>query len=173
MFAMAATAPPRVPEHVIDRALTEAGFGDAFAEPPKPKVWAGVLGEVPPFSQLAIRDLCRIAEAAKVVRAPAGRPIVRESFTAEGFYVLLTGSATVHRPGGQPVQLSRGDFFGELGLIDAAPRTATVVADTDLWLVKLPRDRFFELIDRRPTIARGLLEELARRIRRLESERSS
>jgi CRP/FNR family transcriptional regulator, cyclic AMP receptor protein len=159
----------RVRGDLLHQALAESGFADAHLAKAKPQVWAGILAEVPLFSRLHRRDLRRIAEAAQVARVSGGQVMVREGFSAEAFYVLLTGTATVRRPDGGEVTLGRGDFFGELGLLDAAPRTASVVASTDLWVMKLPRRSFFELIDREPGIARGLLETLASRLRRHET----
>jgi hypothetical protein len=131
---------------VLQEALAEAGFVNPHLGAARPKTWAPLLGRVPLF-------------------------IVREAFSAEAFYILLTGKATVLRCGAADVGLSRGDFFGELALLDQAERTASVVADTDLWTARIPRESFFDLLDHQPTIARGLLVALAERVRRLESER--
>lgn len=137
----------------------------------RPESWAHLLGNVSLFAHLGKRDLRRIARASKIARVSAGQVIVREGFTAEAFYILLTGTATVERGGGAPgIALSRGDFFGELGLLDGAARTATVIADTDLWAARLPRESFLRLIDRQPAIARGLLAAMAERLRRVEAE---
>ena len=99
----------------------------------------------------------------------AGQHIVREGFSAEAFYVLLTGSATVTRAGSEVGSLAEGDCFGELGLLDGEARTASVLADSDLWAVKIPRQSFLDLVDHHPTIARGLLAALAERLRVAEA----
>jgi CRP/FNR family transcriptional regulator, cyclic AMP receptor protein len=134
-----------------------------------PKTWARLLGEARLFAHLGKRDLRRIARAAKVVQVPAGQHIVREGFSAEAFYILLTGSATVTCAGSEVARVDRGDCFGELGLLDGKARTASVVADADLWVVKLPRQTFLDLVDHRPSIARGLLAALAERLRAAEA----
>lgn len=126
----------------------------------------------PLFADLGKRDLGTIARAAKVARVPAGQMIVREGFSAEAFCVLLTGRATVHRDGIDIATLSRGDFLGELGLLDGTPRTASVVASTSLWAVRLPRERFLALLDDEPSITRGILATLAERLRRLKYKRA-
>jgi CRP-like cAMP-binding protein len=156
---------------VLHEALAEAGFVNPHSGAARPKTWAPLLGRVPLFAQLRKRDLRRIAGVAKIAHVSAGQFIVREAFSAEAFYILLTGKATVLRCGAADVGLSRGDFFGELALLDQAERTASVVADTDLWAARIPRESFFDLLDHQPTIARGLLVALAERVRRLESER--
>lgn len=155
---------------ILYRALEEEGFADAHLGKANPRLLAGILAEVPLFSRLSSRHLRRTAACAQVARVSGGQAIVREGFSAEGFYVLLTGSATVSREGRRLRTLQRGDFFGELGLLDGAPRTATVTAEADGWVMKLSRQAFVEMLDREPAIARRLLETLADRTRRLAHE---
>ena len=149
-------------------APAEAGVSNPNPGIAKPEPWAHLLKSVPLFSSLGKRDLRRIAAASKITRVSAGQLIVREGFNAEAFYILLTGNATVQRPGAEDIGVSPGEFFGELGLLDGSPRTANVVAETDLWAVELPRQNFLDLVDHHPSIAHGLLQAMAGRLRRLE-----
>jgi CRP/FNR family cyclic AMP-dependent transcriptional regulator len=150
------------------RAVAEDDLKDAHLADMAPEALAPMLAEVPLFSSLSRRERVRIAKAAKVTRVPAGQHICREGFTAEAFYILLTGTAIVASSHGTHSTLRRGDFFGELGLVDGRPRTANVIAETDLWVARLPKDRFATLVDHDPAIARGIMEVLVTRIRRLE-----
>ena len=126
------------------------------------------LASVPLFAGLGKRQLRKVAGTATVTHVPAGQHVVREGFTAEAFYVILEGEARVT---GTPVQarLGAGDFCGELGLLDGSPRSAGVLAETDIAAVKLPRKEFLDLVDRHAEIARVLLADLAARVRRLEA----
>ncbi len=126
------------------------------------------LGGVPLFAGLGKRDLRRIAGASTIAHVPAGHHIVREGFSAEAFYVILEGVAGVTGPAAT-THLRPGDFCGELGLLDGSPRSASVLAETEVVAVRLPRREFLELVDRRPEIARTLLADLAARVRRLEA----
>jgi CRP-like cAMP-binding protein len=162
----------QVRDRILHEALAEAGFANAHLGVAKPATWVHLLGTVPLFAQLRKRDLRSIAGLGKLAHVSAGQFIVREGFSAEAFYVILTGTATVHRGGAPDIRLSRGDFFGELGLLDGKARTASVVAVTDVWAARLPRDSFLELVDRQPSIARGLLAAMAERLRRVEAERA-
>ena len=135
----------------------------------EPEVWAPMLAEIALFAGLDRPSLRRIAAVGQVARVSAGQVIVREGTSSQGLYVLLTGKATVQSSDGREVTLGRGDYFGELGLLDAAPRTASVTADADLWVMKLPRRKFLELMETDPGIARGLLETVASRMRRSEA----
>jgi CRP/FNR family cyclic AMP-dependent transcriptional regulator len=125
------------------------------------------LASVPLFAGLAKRELKKVAGAATVAHVPAGQHVVREGFTAEAFYVILEGEA---RATGTPVRshLGAGDFCGEMGLLDGSTRSASILAETDVTAVKLPRKEFLDLVDRHSEIARALLSDLAARVRRLE-----
>jgi voltage-gated potassium channel len=160
----------RIRGQALSQAVAEAGFKDTHLAEARPETWAPILAEVPLFQRLGGRAHVRIAKRAKIANVSAGQRICREGFSAEAFYILLTGRAVVERAGHEPVTLTRGDFFGELGLIDGAPRTANVTAETDLWAARLPKDAFAALIEDEPAIARGIMEALVARIRRLEAE---
>ena len=127
------------------------------------------LERVPLFAGLGKRHLRKIAGASTVAHVAAGQHIVREGFSAEAFYIVLEGEAVVT---GTPAisRLGAGDFCGELGLLDGSPRSASVIAETEVVAVRLPRKEFLDLVDHRPEIARALLADLATRVRRLETE---
>jgi MFS family permease len=90
----------------------------------------------------------------KVVEVPvnAGATIVRQGEAADRFYVIESGTFTVTQaptPGAEPVvlrHLGPDEVFGELGLLNQTPRTATVSADTDGRLLALERDDFLALV---------------------------
>jgi CRP-like cAMP-binding protein len=129
-----------------------------------------LLAEVPLFSKLGRRDLHRLAECSQIVRYAPGEPIVLEGFSAEAFFVLFTGQALVKRHDGREVLLGRGQFFGELGLIDGASRSASVVADGPVTAFKVRREGFLRLLDTQPSVGRGLVESLVERLREAEAE---
>lgn len=126
------------------------------------------LAGVPLFAGLGKRELRKVAGTATVAHVPAGQHIVREGFTAEAFYVILEGAA---RAAGTPeaTPLGPGDHCGELGLLDGSPRSASILAESDVAAVRLPRKEFLDLVDRHAEIARALLAELAARVRQLEA----
>jgi CRP/FNR family transcriptional regulator, cyclic AMP receptor protein len=126
------------------------------------------LASVPLFAGLGKRELRKVAGAATVTHVPAGQHVVREGFTAEAFYVILEGKA---RATATPVRshLGAGDFCGEMGLLDGSTRSASILAETDVTAVKLPRKEFLNLVDHHAEIARALLADLAARVRRLET----
>ena len=128
-----------------------------------------LLRQVPLFKRIGKRDLRSLARRCQVIRYGPGEPIVRARFSGEGFFVIAGGRACVQRPDGHRVTLAHGDFFGELSLIDGASRNATVVAETDLIVLKLTRQTFRHLLDAEPTVCRALVESLVERIREIEA----
>jgi len=76
--------------------------------------------------------------------------------------------AAVRTPVGAGSQQQPGDFFGEMSLVDGEPRSATIVATTDLRLLIVDRSHFWRLLDETPDLIRRILTILSRRVRRLE-----
>jgi CRP/FNR family transcriptional regulator, cyclic AMP receptor protein len=159
-----------MPKMTIGRAV-----GEAMAEvAPRPTPGLGrggiaLLKSVPLFSQLSQRDLRRLASHAEEVRYGPQRTIVSRGSRGDSFFVIADGTATVRRGTRKIGALGPGDFFGEMALLDGRPRSATVVADTPMRAVRITRTGFNKALDTNPSIARGILAELAGRIRRLES----
>ncbi len=83
-------------------------------------------------------------------------------------FVVLSGGALVTRGGRTVARLVPGDFFGELSALDGGPRTASIVADTPMELLRLFRHTLRRVVEQEPALAMGLLEGLARRLRQVQ-----
>jgi CRP/FNR family cyclic AMP-dependent transcriptional regulator len=128
------------------------------------------LGQVPIFARLSDGQLARLALRTTVRTFPPGTVIVREGDTSMSLYVILSGDVRVDRsrPEGGVVAvaaLGPRDAFGEMGLIDDAPRSATVSAETETTCALLAKWDFQNEIREDPEIAVALLPVLAERIR--------
>jgi CRP-like cAMP-binding protein len=135
-----------------------------------PRIWAEVLASIPLFAGVPARHVRRIASLGIVVRFDAKAPIVAAGDPGEALYIILSGRATVHRGRGRArVALGPGAYFGEMALIDGAPRSATVVAETETLCLLLDRRPFMKILRDEPTVALTLLRALAGRVRGLES----
>jgi CRP-like cAMP-binding protein len=133
--------------------------------------WADVLGEIPLFAGLSKRQLNRIAGLAKTRRYARYTTIVRAGERGEAFYIILDGTVLVKPAGKRNVRLKAGDSFGEMALLDGAPRTANVEAETEVFVMMLGRSGFRKTLELEPKIAIALLSTLAQRLR--ASERSA
>ena len=128
------------------------------------------LQQVPMFSALSKRDLQLLARRAEDVRVPAGKVLVNEGETGHEFFVILDGTARVTRRGKRVATLGPGSAFGELALLDKAPRNATVIAETPMELVVLGQREFAGIIDEVPGFARKLLAGMASRLREADAK---
>jgi len=157
------------------------GLPKAFAETPgaarraaeqsgrvSGKLWADVLRAVPLFEGVSDRHLRKIAALGTVTAYEPGTTVVRKGDAGDACFVVLEGRALVVTGRGRPgVPLQPGAIFGELALLDGTPRSATVVADTELRLFRLGRTQFTKTLRAEPAIALALLRSLAARVRAL------
>jgi CRP/FNR family cyclic AMP-dependent transcriptional regulator len=127
-----------------------------------------LLKDVPLFEGLSDRDLRSIAQSGKEVEHATGEAIVREGKTAVGFHLILEGTAKVVAGNRTRARLARGEFFGEMSLLDGEPRSATVVAETPVKTFSLASWNFNRFLRTHPSIALKLLVVLSQRIRELE-----
>ena len=128
--------------------------------------WAEVLAGLPLFARVSKRRLRKIASLAQIQRFSPGDIVVQFGEPADAFYLILAGRAKV--VGKSRRTLGIGDYFGEMGLIDGEPRSATIAAGAELETMKLARRPFLKLLEQEPQIAMSIMAELAGRIRSLE-----
>ena len=127
---------------------------------------AEVLAGLPLFARVSKRRLRKIASLAQIQRFSPGDIVVQFGEPADAFYLILAGRAKV--VGKSRRTLGIGDYFGEMGLIDGEPRSATIAAGAELETMKLARRPFLKLLEQEPQIAMSIMAELAGRIRSLE-----
>jgi CRP/FNR family transcriptional regulator, cyclic AMP receptor protein len=131
--------------------------------------WADVLARLPLFDGIGRRDLRRIAGESEFAEFAPGETVVATRAPSDYFYVVLSGKAeAIARPASRTLEL--GDYFGEMGMLDGEPRSASIVATSDLHVMRLPRRAFNAALQRHPTIARRFLTELGTRVRTLEHQ---
>jgi CRP/FNR family cyclic AMP-dependent transcriptional regulator len=127
------------------------------------------LAQVPLFSTCSRKDLQKLGKASDEIAVKAGKVLVEEGKPGHEFFLIEDGTAEVRRNNRKVARLGRGQFFGELSLLDRGPRSATVVADTDMTLVVLGQREFLGVIDEVPAMAHKLLAALAGRLREADS----
>ncbi len=129
------------------------------------------LSVVPLFAACSKKELGLISRRAEQISIDPGRVITKEGAPGHEFFVILEGTATVSRGGRKIATLGAGDYFGELALLDRAPRNATVTATTELEVVVLGQREFSGLLDEVPGLAHKLLIGMARRLREADAKR--
>ena len=136
------------------------------------RAWVDVLVDVPLLAGLSRRHLGKVAGLGRTKRFPARTSIVTAGTNADAFYVILDGRATV-RAGQRRIPLATGDYFGEMALLDGGVRSASVVADTEMLVMAIPRRGFLKLLESEPKIAISIMGTLAHRIRLMQATSSS
>jgi len=102
----------------------------------------------------------KLVELFKVREVQGGEVVIREGTPTDGLYLVMNGELTVNKGGGAVATLREGDIFGEMSLLSKKPATATVDAKRRSNVLRLPRERFEELIVTYPQVL-VLVSELA------------
>jgi CRP/FNR family transcriptional regulator, cyclic AMP receptor protein len=131
------------------------------------------LAKVQLFSACSRPDLERISALTNEIDVSAGTVLIREGDPGRECFVIENGTATVQLPEGEAKTMGPGEVFGELALLDQAPRSATVTAETEMRLLVLNAREFATLIDDHPSVRRNVLAAVANRIRDAESPQPS
>ena len=135
-----------------------------------------MLERTPIFSELTKRDLNALAQTARHRKYAAGEVIIKEGGDAVGCFIVASGEVEVVKGLDSPDQkevlatLGPGDFFGEMAIIDDAPRSATVRAIKETECIAITRWDFMAEVRTRPDIAIHMLPVLVKRVRAAEGE---
>lgn len=126
------------------------------------------LRKVPLFAKLKKRELERLGQLADEVEVGLDQVLAEQGRIGHEFFIVLDGHVSV-LDGRRPLaQLHRGDFFGEIALVDGRPRTATVRAEGITRLLVIGHREFHALMDEFPSVRDAVLTALAERLRRVE-----
>ena len=142
----------------------ETSFEDGIEDKEK------FLADVELFKHLDPETLRKLASRVHLVTLPAGH-VIRENEPTDGLYIIKSGIAKVTKPaagGDLEVDLAtllQGESFGEIGLIDGLPRSATVTAIEPMTCYYLPRPVFLTAVSENPEIALGMLPAMAAMVR--------
>ncbi|KAI8988738.1 cAMP dependent protein kinase regulatory subunit [Pilobolus umbonatus] len=117
----------------------------------KRKMHTQFLEYVPLFKSLELSEIHKIADALEPIRYRDGEIVLKQGDAGDNFYLIEDGEALFYKssPDGSQVlvnQLKKGDYFGELALLNDAPRAATVVSKGDLKCVTLGKAAFTRLL---------------------------
>jgi serine/threonine protein phosphatase PrpC len=146
------------------------------AEEPAILARIDILRKIPLFEHLTYREAHEVLAVANTRSFPLGALVVREGDPGGDLFVLLEGRVSVEQ-GGLPIAGVRaGGHFGEMGLVDAGPRSASVRALEPIRAMVIGRDAMLALMQREPTLAVKLLwafvQVLSQRLRATNTELS-
>ena len=152
-------------------ALPSAIMASAFVEQIKRRdfvVNAKLVMQVPLFANLGVLHLVEIASMLKPRTVPPLFTVVRKGDPADCMYFILSGELQVELSP-RPVRLSSGDFFGEIALLNRAPRSASVTAVTDTQLLVLEDLDFDKLMRLHPDMRAAIEARAAERVKAIRS----
>ena len=130
----------------------------------KPSERADLLSKVQFFDGFSSDDLRRVVELSDEVVVPAGIVVVDQGDPGTHCYVILEGIASVYVRGEHVASLGAGSMLGEMALVDHRPRTATVVGDTDLDLLRFDSSAFAKLLEEMPKASERVMTLLRTRM---------
>jgi len=120
-----------------------------------------LLARVPLFSGLTAKELADISNLATRLDLAAGRQLTREGTTGREFIIVLDGNVDVLIDGEVVASPEAGQCYGEIALLDDRPRTATVVARSDVTVDVIGRPEFAALLAAQPKIEERLRQVMA------------
>jgi Cyclic nucleotide-binding domain/Major Facilitator Superfamily len=139
---------------VLPLAAAAGGHGlvTLDAEAPVPVVEIALLRSLPLFAELPAPAIEGLAAALTPVEIPAGAVLIRQGEPGDAYYLIAAGELEVQQDGRFLRSCGRGDGVGEIALLRAVPRTATVVAHTPATVYRLSREPFLtEVLGHAPT----------------------
>lgn len=128
------------------------------------------LKRIPLFEDLSKKELVELARISEDVEVAEGRVLCKEGEVGQEFFVIIEGEAEVTRRGKHLATDRKGDFFGEIALVENTRRTATVTAKTPLRFFVLTGPQFRRLMDENRNVERKVLVALARRLADLSND---
>jgi len=128
---------------------------------------------VPLFASLDDETVGALRSLLDAEQRTAGSPLFRAGDAGDALYLIESGRVRIHivDADGDDVtlaELARGDFFGEMAILDGKPRSASATVVEDARLAVLPRDDFLDFVRRNPDVALKMLAAITNRLRRTD-----
>lgn len=129
-----------------------------------------LLKQVSLFERAPSEDLAELANEAGVVRFDPGTTIFREGDPGDALYVVVEGRVRIHTGEHKLAEMGKGECFGEMAILDDAPRSASVTALDAVTTLKITQEDFFEFLADWPDVARDVFIVLIQRLRKADAE---
>jgi len=123
------------------------------------------LGKVPLFALCTPKELRFIAQEGDEIDVPAGKVLIKQGLPSDTFYIQLNGESEVKVDGKVRRVLALGDFFGEIGMMDRGPGTATVTTLTPSRFFVMSHAQFRDAIKANDSLMVKVLRVMGERLR--------
>jgi CRP-like cAMP-binding protein len=126
-----------------------------------------ILRKIPIFSDLTDKELKEVEKIAHLRKYSANELIFHQGTPGNGMYVIMSGSVDImeelrDNQFQHLTSLKKGDFLGELSLLDESPRSAAAICKENSEIIGIFRPDFLDLVNRKPGIGTKILFRLAR-----------
>lgn len=132
------------------------------------------LKKVPIFAEFKQTDLQKLQKIVHLQRFPKGTIIFNEYASGNTLYVVVSGRVKIYKASGKKKKtlafLEKGEFFGEMSLLDTEPRSASSNAEVDSELLLLKKQDFKDLLSKYPNLSFTVMQTLSKRLRIADKE---
>lgn len=132
-----------------------------------------ILKDVDLFTTTPDDLLAEVAGLLTEVEMAPGQRVFAKGQTGDSLYIIVSGRVRVHDGDNTINVLGESEVFGEMALLDPEPRMADVTAESDALLLRLDQGPFYDLMETRSEVARGIIRVLSNRLRRRVQEVSA
>lgn len=129
-----------------------------------------MLRAIPLFAAMRPEDLRSLERLADTIDVPAGKTLMRQGDHGNEMFVIASGEVAVERDGNHVVSLGPGEAVGEVALLSEGPRSATVTTTEPTTVFAIGHREFHTLMEDSAALRDCILENLAKRIRNLDTD---
>lgn len=119
------------------------------------------------FEGISGEELFYVAQAMEEERLETGSVLFRRGDVGDCLYVIVSGEILIHVDDLEVRRHVKGDYFGEMALLDGSPRSASGTALDETLLLKINRENFYDIMMSRHDVLKGVLKMMTERIREL------
>jgi AAA family ATP:ADP antiporter len=119
------------------------------------------------FKGISGEELFHVAQAMEEERLDRGSVLFRKGDVGDCLYVIVSGEILIHIDDLEVRRHNKGDYFGEMALLDGRPRSASATAMDETLLLKINRENFYDIMMSRHDVLQGVLKMMTERIREL------
>jgi CRP/FNR family transcriptional regulator, cyclic AMP receptor protein len=136
------------------------------------KVAQGLIDELQQlavFSRCSTKELEALTRIGTVIRVDPGYTFMRQGRRGWEFFIVMDGTARCLVNDHLVARYESGEFFGEMAIIDNAPRSATVEAETSMTVLVVDSREFTTMLERAPSSVKPVMSAMAQRLRTAQS----
>lgn len=124
-----------------------------------------ILKSAPVFEKVAGEDLAPLARVASEEVYADGERVFEEGEVGDSLFVIVRGRVAIVTGSEKIAELGPGEAFGEMAVLDSAPRSASAAAEGEVELLRIGSEEFYEILHEQVEIAEGVIRMLTQRLR--------